>query len=53
VQMEMLPMQPGDVPDTEADVTELVRAVGYKPGVSIEEGVARFAGWHKDYFTSE
>ena len=43
-------MQPGDVPDTEADVTELVRAVGYKPVVSIEEGVERFARWHQRYF---
>jgi UDP-glucuronate 4-epimerase len=48
--MEMLPMQPGDVPDTEADVTELVRAVGYKPVVPIEEGVERFARWHQRYF---
>lgn len=50
VRMEMLPMQPGDVPDTEADVTELVQAVGYKPGVSIEEGVMRFARWHESYY---
>ena len=52
VQMEMLPMQPGDVPDTEADVTELVRAVGYRPGVSIEEGVMRFARWHESHYCS-
>jgi len=52
VRMEMLPMQPGDVPDTEADVQALVRAVDYRPQVSIEEGVARFARWHNDFFPS-
>ena len=46
--MEMLPMQPGDVPDTEADTGELVRATGYAPQVRIEEGVARFARWFLD-----
>src|SRR5690625_1331423 len=40
--MEMLPLQPGDVPDTEADVSSLAAAVGYRPGVGVEEGVARF-----------
>ena len=37
--MEMLPLQPGDVPDTEADTSELIAATGYAPRVSIEEGV--------------
>jgi len=40
--MEMLPLQPGDVPDTVADVTELQRIVGYKPRVTVEEGVRNF-----------
>ena len=48
--MEMLPLQPGDVPDTEADASELIAATGYAPRVSIEEGVARFARWHSDYY---
>ncbi|MFT6791672.1 MAG: UDP-glucuronate 4-epimerase [Cellvibrionaceae bacterium] len=47
---EMLPMQPGDVPDTYADVTELVEMFGYKPQVAIEEGVGRFVDWYKDYY---
>ena len=48
--MEMLPLQPGDVPDTEADVAELKATVGYQPVVSVEEGVARFVDWYKDYY---
>ena len=51
-QMEMLPLQPGDVPDTEADVAELIRAVDYTPRVSIEEGVATFAEWYDSYHAS-
>jgi len=47
--MDMLPLQPGDVPDTAADVSELRRAVGYVPQVSVEEGVARFVRWYRDY----
>ena len=48
--MEMLPLQPGDVPDTEADVSELIAAVDYRPRVSVEEGVARFVEWYKSYY---
>ena len=48
--MEMLPLQPGDVPDTEADVSALHAAVGYRPEVSVEEGVARFVAWYRDYY---
>jgi UDP-glucuronate 4-epimerase len=48
--LELLPLQPGDVPDTEADVSELVAAVGYRPVVPVEEGVARFVAWYRDYF---
>lgn len=48
--MEMLPLQPGDVPDTEADTSELIAATGYAPRVSIEEGVSRFARWHREYY---
>ena len=47
--MEMLPLQPGDVPDTEADVTDLARVVGYKPRVTVEEGVRNFVDWYRGY----
>ncbi len=48
--MELLPMQPGDVPDTEADVSELINVTGYRPRVSVEEGVARFVDWYRAYY---
>ncbi|HEX7382510.1 MAG TPA: NAD-dependent epimerase [Nevskiaceae bacterium] len=48
--MEMLPLQPGDVPDTEADVSALAATVGYRPRVTVEDGVARFVAWYKDYY---
>jgi UDP-glucuronate 4-epimerase len=48
--MELLPLQPGDVPDTEADTSELVRATGYSPGVTVDVGVERFARWFMDYY---
>jgi UDP-glucuronate 4-epimerase len=46
----LLPMQPGDVPDTYADVEDLVTDVGYKPETTIETGVERFVEWYKDYY---
>jgi UDP-glucuronate 4-epimerase len=46
----LLPMQPGDVPDTYADVESLIQDVGYEPKTSIEEGVARFVAWYRDYY---
>ena len=45
--MEMLPLQAGDVPDTEADVSDLIANVGYRPVVPVEEGVARFVAWYR------
>lgn len=51
--MQMLPLQPGDVPDTEADTSALIAATGYAPAISIEEGVARFAHWHLDYYKND
>ena len=48
--MELLPLQAGDVPDTEADVTQLIEAVGYRPRVSVEEGVRRFVDWYRTYY---
>ncbi len=49
-QMEMLPLQPGDVPDTEADVSALETEVGYTPRVDVEEGVKNFVAWYRGYF---
>jgi UDP-glucuronate 4-epimerase len=49
-QMELLPMQAGDVPDTEADVSDLAADVGYRPMVPVEEGVARFVEWYRGYY---
>lgn len=49
-QMNMLPLQPGDVPDTEADVQDLVEDVGYKPDTPIEVGIRRFIDWYLDYY---
>ena len=48
---EMLPMQPGDVPATYADVEDLARDIGFRPATAIEEGIARFAKWYRDYHT--
>ena len=46
----MLPMQPGDVPDTFADVGNLVSDFGYQPGTSLEEGVEKFVAWYREYY---
>lgn len=47
---ELLPLQPGDVPDTYADVQALVDDVGYKPETSLDDGVEKFAAWYKDFY---
>lgn len=49
-QMEMLPLQAGDVPDTEANVSALIENVGYQPAISVEAGVGNFVRWYRDYF---
>ncbi|NEZ05027.1 NAD-dependent epimerase [Wenzhouxiangella sp. XN201] len=49
-EMTMLPMQPGDVPGTESDVTSLAKAIDYKPRVDVEEGVANFVKWYRGYY---
>ena len=46
----MLPIQPGDVPATYADVDDLVRDVGFQPRTSIEEGVRRFVAWYREFY---
>ena len=47
---EMLPMQPGDVEATYADVKDLEQDIGFRPTTQIEEGVARFVKWYRDYY---
>ncbi|MBK5940267.1 NAD-dependent epimerase [Halochromatium roseum] len=47
---QLLPLQPGDVPDTFADVTDLVEDLGYQPATSVETGVARFVDWYRAYY---
>lgn len=49
-QKNLLPLQAGDVPDTFADVEDLVREVGYKPATPVEEGVRRFVEWYVGYY---
>jgi UDP-glucuronate 4-epimerase len=46
----LLPMQPGDVPDTYADVSELEHDLGYKPATLLEDGVRNFVEWYKDFY---
>jgi UDP-glucuronate 4-epimerase len=49
-EMEMLPLQLGDVPDTYADVTDLVEQFHYKPATPVDQGVANFVAWYLEYF---
>ncbi|WP_298258649.1 NAD-dependent epimerase [Bradyrhizobium sp.] len=46
---EMLPMQPGDVPATYADIDDLTNDIGFAPATSIEDGIARFSKWFREY----
>jgi len=46
----LLPMQPGDVPDTSSDVDPLARDLDFRPSTSIETGIARFVDWYRDYY---
>ena len=47
---ELLPMQPGDVPDTYADVSSLVEDTGYQPSTDVETGVKAFVDWYRDFY---
>ena len=49
-QKNFLPLQPGDVPETYADIDDLVRDVGYRPATPIEVGVGRFVDWFREYY---
>ncbi|MEP7096065.1 MAG: capsular biosynthesis protein CpsI, partial [Dokdonella sp.] len=46
----LLPLQPGDVPDTCADVEELARDTGYAPATSVETGIGRFVDWYRAFY---
>ena len=46
---DFLPLQPGDVPDTYADVKDLVEQFDYKPSTTIEEGITNFISWYQEY----
>jgi UDP-glucuronate 4-epimerase len=46
----LLPLQPGDVPDTYADVSDLVNDLGYKPGTLLETGIGNFVEWYKNFY---
>jgi len=48
--MNFLPLQPGDVPETYADVDALVAAVDFKPATPIEAGIERFVAWYRSYY---
>jgi UDP-glucuronate 4-epimerase len=48
--MELFPLQPGDVPSTMADVSELESAVGFRPATSVRDGIAAFVKWYKEYY---
>ena len=45
-----LPLQPGDVPETYANVNKLMDDIGYSPSTSIETGIEIFINWYKDYY---
>ena len=46
----LLPLQPGDVPETFAEIDELAALTGYRPRTTIEEGVPRFVAWYREYY---
>jgi UDP-glucuronate 4-epimerase len=47
--IELMPMQPGDVPETCAEINDLMRDVGFRPVTSIEDGVRKFVAWYRQY----
>ena len=51
-QKNFLPMQPGDVPATFADIDALAEAVGYRPKTDIRDGIAKFVAWYRDYYAA-
>jgi UDP-glucuronate 4-epimerase len=49
-ELELLPLQLGDVPDTYADMTDLFRQFDFRPNTSIEQGLTNFVAWYRNYF---
>jgi UDP-glucuronate 4-epimerase len=49
-QKNFLPLQPGDVPETYADIDDLTRDIGYQPATKIEDGIAKFIEWYRGYY---
>ena len=47
---QLMPIQPGDVPATYADIDDLVRDVGFAPATTIEEGIPRFVKWYREFY---
>ena len=47
---EYLPLQPGDVPATYADVNDLIKDTGFKPSTSVDEGIHKFVKWYREYY---
>jgi UDP-glucuronate 4-epimerase len=45
-----LPLQPGDVPATWADVTDLIEDMGYRPNTQVQEGIKRFVDWYRAFY---
>src|SRR5882757_8907580 len=52
VHKELLPMQPGDVPATYADIEDLTRDIDFRPATSIEDGIRKFAAWYRDFYNA-
>ncbi|MGI9419534.1 MAG: NAD-dependent epimerase [Geminicoccaceae bacterium] len=48
---ELLPMQPGDVPETSADIEDLADHVGFRPSITVDTGVRRFVDWYRDFYS--
>ena len=48
--LELLPMQDGDVPATEANIDSIVDDLGYHPTTDVNEGIAKFVSWYRDYY---
>lgn len=49
-EIELLPLQKGDVPDTQADVSKLIADVGFKPSTNVQDGIDKFIQWYRDYY---
>ena len=48
--IELLPLQPGDVPDTYADVEDLAKDMKYRPSTNIKQGIENFVSWYREYY---